>query len=206
MAALFRKALSLLLPVLGAVASAAGQAPADGLDVEFDTFAYDGGTSKVEFRGLRLSQGDLRLTADEGTSSSLDFEEGAWELRGDVHITVGSVRISSDEARFTSRNNELTTFDLRGQPATFEDLDPPSAEVATGGADRIFYDHTERTLSLTDNAWLRVGANDELTGCHWIYDVDAGTFMSGSNDCDQPFRIRITRPAEDADTDPPRAP
>jgi lipopolysaccharide transport protein LptA len=206
MAGLFRNALLGLAPVFGlATAAFCQMTTPDGIDIAFDTFAYDGGTSRVEFSGLQMTQGDLRLEADRASSSSLDFERSEWRLTGNVSIEIGATRISSDEARFSIRNNELTLFELLGQPATFEDLDPSSTRVATGGANRLNYDNVERTLSLREDAWLRVGSN-EVTGCDLIYDVDAGTFMSGSTECDQPFRIRISRPAEDTAADPPRAP
>lgn len=182
----------------GCVGPAAAQPPAvpEGVDLAMDSFAYEGGTSRVNIRGLRLSQGDLNVEAEEATSSALDSGQSEWELRGDVRISLGTAQIESEQARFSIRNGELTTFELIGDPATFEDLDAPEGEAARGGANRLYLDNAARTLSLTEDAWLSVGAS-EVTGCDLIYDVDAGTFMSGSTQCDQPFRIRMSRPPED---------
>lgn len=202
----WRAALAALAACTAGIAAAQSVATPDGVDLSADEVAYDGSTSRVEFQGLRLSQGDLRIAAQEATSTSLESENSEWTLR-DVRIEVGTARLTSDRARFSMRDNALTSVELTGEPARFEDPSPPGAEAASGGADRITYDDTARTVSLLDDAWLRVGAN-EVTGCDLVYDVDEGTFRSGSTECDQPFRIRIARPPEEnrADEDPPESP
>ncbi|MBN1237532.1 MAG: hypothetical protein JXB36_03470 [Gammaproteobacteria bacterium] len=188
---------------------AAAQTPAapEGLDLSAEEVAYDGGTSRVAFEGLTLRQGDMLIAADHATSTSLESEYSEWTLSGDVRIEVGSARLTSDEAHFTMQDNVLSQLELIGSPATFEDPSPQGAEAASGGANRISYDDAGRSVSLLDDAWLRVGAN-EVTGCDLVYDVDEGTFRSGSTECDQPFRIRIARPPEENRTEeaPPESP
>lgn len=208
MAASFHSRGAVALLALAA-AGAAAQPPVapEGIDLEAETFEYDGGTSRVNFRGLRLSQGDLRIAADRAVSNSLESDTSEWELEGNVRITIDTATVESDSAHFTMRGNVLSVLDLEGRPATFEDRSPARADVAAGGASRIRYDDSEGTLSLLDDAWLRVGAN-EITGCDLIFNVDEGTYRSGSAECDQPFRIRILRPSEEAPADdpPPESP
>lgn len=190
-------AAAVLIAVAGTAAGQQIEMP-EGGDLVADSFSYEGGTSNVNFEGLRLSQGDLALQADEATSSNFGEEVSEWQLRGDVQITVGTTRIEGSAASFTLTSGELSALELRGDPAVFEDLEPPRSEVAKGGADLVTYDSGAGTLSLLGNAWLQVGANNEWTGCDLIYDINAGTFMSGSTDCDQPFRIRIAPPPEES--------
>lgn len=193
----------------GLAACACGTAAAqplagpEGVDLSADEVVYDGSTSRVEFAKLELRQGDMLIAADEATST-LEYSE--WVLTGDVRIEVGSARLTSDEARFTMQDNVLSALELTGDPAMFEDPRPAGTEAASGGAQRITYDDAARTVGLLTDAWLRVGAN-EVTGCDLIYNVDEGTFRSGSTECEQPFRIRIARPQDGGtDEEPPESP
>lgn len=170
-----------------------------GIGLSADSVSYDGGTSRAEFRGLEISQDDLRIAADHATVDSLDFKRSEWQLRGDVRISVGTTKIASDEALLQIRNDELATVELRGDPATFEDTAPVHAEAVEGRANRLFFDRTKRTLSLTDDAWLRIGAN-EIKSCDLIFDLDAETFSSGTMDCGKGgVQINVQPPASSGD-------
>jgi lipopolysaccharide transport protein LptA len=209
MAGIFHKRARLAFLTLGALGAAAAQQPdvPEGIDLSADSFEYDGSTNRIRFRGFRLSQGDLSIEAEEASSTSLESEHSDYLLAGNVRFAVGAAQILSEQAEFSRRGDRLSALELRGSPATFEDRSPTRPDVAAGGANRIVYDAAGGTLSLLDDAWLRLGAN-EVTGCDLIYDIVAGTFRSGSTECDQPFRIRIARPPEQsrADDPPPDSP
>jgi lipopolysaccharide transport protein LptA len=189
-----RRALAVMLLSSAATAASAQQLAAPpGIDLSAESFSYDGGTSKVDFRALKISQNDLGISADTATVDALDFKRSAWHLHGNVRISVGTAKIASDEALLTVKDEKLATVELRGTPATFEESVPGRDEKIEGHANRVFFDSAKRTLTLTENVWLRVpdprprpdgtrGAN-EITSCDLIFDLEAETFSSGTTDC-----------------------
>ena len=58
------------------------------ISLDADSTDYDGKSSMLMFRGLRLSQGNLGIQADEGRASKLDFEDSVWHFSGNVIIDV----------------------------------------------------------------------------------------------------------------------
>ncbi len=162
-----------------------------GIDLSADSIAYDGGTSRVDFRGLKISQNGMRITAGTATADALDFAHSEWKMHNGVTIAAGPAKIESADAKLTVRNNELATLELHGSPATFEQAAKGNVQPVKGGADLILLDNTKHTVSLRGNAWLRVGAN-EITGCDLVYDLAHETFSSGAGDCKQPVRIRVS--------------
>lgn len=181
---------SLLVLVSGVPGLAAAQVAAPpGIDLSAESFTYHGETSKVDFRGLKISQDDLAIAAERATADPIDFEHGKWQLSGNVRISVDSAKISSNEALLMIENNELATVELKGNPATFEETAPGNTEPVQGHANRLFFDKAKQTLSLTGDAFLRVGGN-EIMSCDLIFDLDEQTFSSGTTDCGEPVRIR----------------
>jgi lipopolysaccharide export system protein LptA len=128
-------ALSAFVAPAPVSAQAQSLAAPPGIELSAASFSYDGGTSRVVFNGLKISQDDLAISADRATVDSLDFKRSAWQLRGDVRISVGTAKIASDEALLEVRNDKLATVELRGDPATFEDSTPaqpkPSRDART---------------------------------------------------------------------------
>ena len=72
------------------------------ISLDADATDYDGKSSMLMFRGLRLSQGDLGIQADEGRASKLDFEDSVWHFAGNVIIDVenGHMKAMSPTSRF----------------------------------------------------------------------------------------------------------
>src|SRR5690606_34388678 len=166
-----------------------------------ENLSYVGNTGRVDVAGLVITQGDLKIEADKGSASRLDTERSEWRLEGNVRISVRSVRIAGDEAEFSLRDNRLEHFELRGGPATFEDLEPRHSGRARGTAERLTYDVADALIGLHGQAEGAVGQNI-VVGCDLLYDIDEETFRSGSSECDRPFQIRIV-PSEDAGPEEP---
>ncbi|HEX7081039.1 MAG TPA: LptA/OstA family protein [Gammaproteobacteria bacterium] len=203
MAAFSRKLGTLLLVALAGLGAGWAQEPlvpaGSDLVVEFDNFTYHGDTSRVDFTGLRLSQGDITVEADSGSANELNYERSEWRLSGNVRIAGGAVRLEGSSAVFSIREKQLQQLELRGDPATFEEVEAGESGGAKGTASRIVYDAAGGRLSLLENAWLSLGSN-EIAGCDLIYDIDEETFRSGSTECDRQFRITVS-PAENEDAD-----
>ena len=82
------------------------------VSLDADSTAYDGKSSMVMFRGLRLTQGRLGIAANEGFASQMDFEDSTWHFEGNVVIDIENGHIESDVAdvKFTSARVESAAF------------------------------------------------------------------------------------------------
>jgi lipopolysaccharide export system protein LptA len=100
------------------------------VSLDADSTAYDGKSSMVMFRGLRLTQGQLGISADEGFASRMDFEDSTWHFEGNVLIDVENGHIESDVADMKFSGYQLKTATIVGSPATFE-MQRPGSEDRT---------------------------------------------------------------------------
>lgn len=188
--------------LISVLASGAAQEDPQPISLDADSSLFDRQTNRVEFRQLRISQGDMSISADEAVASGLDFEEGEWRLTGNVTLTLESARIYADSALMTFVDNELQTAELIGSPATLEDLgdpdDDPDSEPVRGGADRLVYDNAAQVMRMLEGAWFASGQN-EFRGCDLIYDLDQEQLSSGSSECGEPIVITIVPRDEEND-------
>jgi len=161
--------------------------------------AFDQKSNTIMFRGLHLTQGNLGISADEAVASGLDFERSEWRFSGHVRITVDSASIEADSAEIIFEAHSLLIVELRGDPAVFEDLSAARDHPIRGGANLLSYDNVDRTLRMTEDAWLSEGPN-EFTGCNLIYNLELGQITSGSSECGEPVVITIVPPAISADS------
>jgi len=180
-----------LFPVL-----AAAQAPEEPLPISLDadSSSFDRASNSVVFNALRITQGDFTIEADEAEASGLDFEMSEWAFSGNVRIAIDSASIESSTAEVTFQAHELVVVRLLGDPAVFEDFSAAREEAIRGGASLLEFDSTERTLRMTDGAWLREGPN-EFRGCDLIYDIDEEKITSGSSECGEPLVITVLPPS-----------
>ena len=194
-----------VLLLLGCIASA--QEDEDPLPISLDaeSSSFDRKNGTVSFRGLRITQGDFIIRADEAIASDLDFERSEWRFSGNIRVSIDSASIESSEAEATFESHELLVAELRGNPAVFQDANPERETAIRGGADRLQYDNRTRTLRMTEGAWLNEGPN-EFRGCDLIYDFEQEKITSGSSDCGEPVVITILPPADDAGTNRPAEP
>jgi lipopolysaccharide export system protein LptA len=91
------------------------------------------------FRGLRLSQGQIGVSADEGRASKLDFQDSVWRFSGNVIIDVegGHIECGSADLQFTEHT--LRRASIKGSPATFTLKRPESDQVTYGKAGQLEY-------------------------------------------------------------------
>jgi lipopolysaccharide transport protein LptA len=195
-------AMAWLLVAASGAAFAQKLAAPPGIELAADSVSYDGGTSRADFRGVKISQNGVHIAANRATAKALDTTHSDWQLQGNVSITVGAAKIESREAHLTVKSNKLATVELLGDPATFEEPGK-NAEPVQGGAERLFFDNGERSLTLSGNAWLKMGSS-EIMGCDLVYDLAKQTFSSGSS-CKEPVRIRVSpsKPGAEKTAPPP---
>ena len=173
------------------------------ISLDADSASFDRKIGRVTFSGLRITQGDLAIEADEALANGLDFEKSEWRFSGNVRISIDSATIEASTAEIRFEAHELLTVELRGNPAVFEDFSVTRDEPLRGGANRLYYDNTDRTMHMSDGTWFNEGPN-EIIGCDLLYDFEQQRVAFGLSDCGEPVQITIVPPTKDAEgTDAP---
>ena len=200
--------LSIALPatlVLAVGLAAPAQNSGDGsFQFESGPFVFDGPTNMMRAQRPVITQGNLRIVADDVLATGLEFDEaGEFRLTGNVRINVDSAFMQASSAVFRYANGRLSRGELEGTPVSFGDVDPTSQRTVTGTAEKMSYDSVARTLRLTGNASVQFPTR-EVFGCDLIYDFGAERASSGSADCEDGFRVTLRRePGERAATPAP---
>ena len=88
------------------------------ISLDADSTDYDGKNSMLMFKGLKLSQGNIGIEADEGRASKLDFEDSVWRFSGNVIIDVENGHIECQSADLQFLSHQLIIADIEGAPAT----------------------------------------------------------------------------------------
>ena len=172
------------------------------ISLEAQETSIDGKSNKFVIQGLRISQGNWSIEADDALATGLDFDQNEWQFSGNVRITIDTAIIAADRAAFLFEANQLVMGELSGNPALFEDLAPEGEGPIRGGANSLYYNHVDGTVRLGEGASLTLGPN-AVTGCDLIYDMHEERLRSGSSDCGEPFRITIIPPAEEVTANDP---
>jgi lipopolysaccharide transport protein LptA len=124
-------------------------------------------TNSAVFSKIRISQGAMSITADQGQASQqrsadLYFENNVWNFRGNVKITVEQGQLFSDDAQITFVNSSLSKAVVNGKPASFEQTVAKSGKLAKGHAETIDYDAAKHLVRFSKNAYLNDGDHDIL--------------------------------------------
>ena len=180
MAALFRNCLA--LTALLAPLSQANSAPATlardrqlPILLDAQSTSIDLKTNSAVFSKIRISQGTMSISADQGQASqqraaNLYFENNVWNFRGNVKISVEQGQLFSDDAQITFANNVLAKAIVNGKPASFEQTVSKTGKLAKGNAESIDYDAAKHLVRFSKNAYLSNGDN-EIRGQSLKYDV-----------------------------------
>lgn len=140
------------------------------ISLDADSTDYDGKNSMMMFSGLRLSQGQIGISADQGRASKLDFQDSVWHFEGNVVIDVESGHIECDSADLRFEDHTLRLATIEGSPATFELQRPGSDEITYAQAGKLKYDLKSGIVEFTDNAVITEGGNKISSG-FLIYDI-----------------------------------
>lgn len=133
-------------------------------------------TGNEIFHKVRISQGDMVITADQAQASQpgtkLNFDNSVLVFRGAVKITTEHGQLTADEAQLTFINNVFTKAVATGKPAAFEQRIVKSGKQAKGNAESIDYDVAKGMVRFSTNAYLSL--NDpqfEIRGQVLKYDA-----------------------------------
>ena len=140
---------------------------------------FDYKKNALLFKQVKITQGPLKVEADEASATGLNFEDSDWTLKGNVKITVPDGMLTSADAKVTFRKNQIARAEIRGAPAEFEQLIKETGKLAKGHANSIIYDVQADTVRLAGDAWLTDGDN-VIRGETLIYDI-AGQRVAARN-------------------------
>jgi lipopolysaccharide transport protein LptA len=160
------------------------------IDLQAASSDFDYKNNSLLFRRVKITQGQLQVTAQEASASGLNFENSEWKLTGEVQILVPDGKLESTSAQVTFRNNEIVRAVIKGAPASFEQQLKDKAQLARGKAETIEYDVQASTVRLTGQAWLTDGPN-EIRGNTLIYDIGKQRVVANPNEKD-PGGVHIT--------------
>ena len=151
---------------------------------------FDYKKNALLFKQVKITQGPLKVEADEASATGLNFEDSDWTLKGNVKITVPDGMLTSSDAKVMFRKNQISRAEIRGAPAEFEQLIKETGKLAKGRANSIVYDVQADTVRMAGDAWLTDGEN-VIRGETLIYDI-AGQRVAANPGGTDPGGVRIT--------------
>jgi lipopolysaccharide transport protein LptA len=181
---------TLLLAVSPALALAQTDDLRLPISLDAESTAYDGKSSMLMFQGLRLSQGNIGIVADEGRATQLDFEDSVWHFSGNVVIDVENGHMKSNAADLEFSGYQLRRATITGSPATFEMKRPGSEQVTYAEAGRLVYKFDEGIVEFSEEATITEGGN-QISSSYLVYNIREQRINASSGGEGDP-RVRIT--------------
>jgi lipopolysaccharide transport protein LptA len=160
------------------------------ISLDADSTDYDGKSSMLMFRGLRLTQGSIGIVADEGRASKLDFEDSVWHFAGNVVIDTENGHIESEAADLKFAGHQLRLAIITGAPASFEMRRPNSDKITYAEAGRLEYDFDTGVVEFSDQATISEGGN-LISSNYLVYNIKEQRISAQSGGEGDP-RVRIT--------------
>lgn len=179
-----RTVLTFALLVLVLCAAPAGAQITDlrlPISLDADATDYDGKSSMLVFRGLRLTQGNMGVEADFGQASQLDFEDSVWQFTGNVRIDTGDGLITCESADLRFAGHQLRHATITGSPATFELRRPGNEQMTYAEAGRLEYDFPDGIVEFEGNATITEGGN-RISGNYLVYNIEEQRINAESGD------------------------
>lgn len=167
------------------------------ISLDADSSEYDGKSTMVVFRGLRLTQGSMGIEADDGRANKLDFEDSVWQLSGNVIIDVENGHIECDSADLTFSNYALILATITGSPATFEMQRPNSPEPTYAEAGRLEYDLAQGIIEFSERAKITENGN-QISSSYLVYNIKDQLINAQSGGDGDP-KVRITYTPKEAE-------
>lgn len=152
-------AVALICAAAGHAAAAQdrGQLP---IQLTASSLNFDSQKGVVEYGAVTITQGQVRITADNAKTTGVDFEDSKWQFSGTVRISMPESALASDTAEVRFAGGEIASAVVTGTPATF--TQKRRDEQSEGRANRIDYDLKRGTVEFTGDAWLK-DARTEVT-------------------------------------------
>jgi lipopolysaccharide transport protein LptA len=208
-------AVALAAGLLGGAAGAGSTGKDAKTDRSKVPIVLDAGSTDVDSkshrvylrRGVKITQGDISVSADDAQATGLDFNNTKWVFTGKVHIRSESQGdLHSDKANVDFSNNVLSRAIATGSPAEFEQTQSTTGTLAKGHASNIDYDVVAGTITLTGDAWLFDGPQ-RMDAPSIIYNVREKHVQGNSGATSGGRRVHMTIvPKSDPGSAPNSAP
>ncbi len=171
------------------------------ISLDADSTYYDGKSSMLMFQGLRLSQGQIGVQAEQGRASKLDFKDSVWHFEGNVIIDVQDGHIECDSADLQFTDHTLRLASIYGSPATFELKRPGSDEITYAEAGRLEYDLRDGVVEFSEDAIITEGGN-QISSSYLVYNIlERRINAQSSGNGDEKVKITYTPTNEDDEDD-----
>jgi len=162
------------------------------ISLDAESTDYDGKNSMLMFTGLRLTQGNIGVEADEGRATKLDFEDSVWRFAGNVVIDTENGHIECDAADLMFKDHQLQVATITGNPATFEIRRPDTTETTYAEASLLNYNFQTGVVEFSGNAIITEGGN-QISSNYLIYNiVEQRINAQSSGDDGERVKIRYT--------------
>ncbi len=191
-------ALAAILLLAPRFAGAAPARSAEPIALDAQSSELDLKNNNVFFRKVRIAQGAMSVTADQGQASrdalGGKLDDSVWTFRGNVKIVMDQGQLSADDAQVSFVRKLLSKAVANGKPAQFQQRIEKTGKTALGHADTIDYDAGKGIVRLIKDAWLSDGQN-EVRGESLKYNVVAQTIVADAAEQNsQRVHIIITPP------------
>lgn len=175
------------------------QEPAKPIDLEAASSSYDRQNGHLVFTEIRITQGDLGISADTAEATELKFDNSAWKFSGNVILRIEGTIVKADLAIMDFFEHRLQRAKVTGDPATIESDALKRDDNVRGHAMEMDYDKEKGILSMTGDAWIGEGQS-EISGSQLLYDFNAKHVIAGAPaDETRGVRILISPPDKKAD-------
>lgn len=160
------------------------------MDINAENTTYDGKNSMIIFNGLRLTQGHIRIEADEGRATRMELEDATWRFAGNVKIDIGAGHIECDAADLQFDEFQLRHALVTGSPAKYELRRADSDEVTYAEAGHLSYDVSTGVIEFSDQASITEGGN-QISSNVLVYNISEQRINAESSG-EEDGRVRIT--------------
>jgi len=161
------------------------------ISLDADSTTYDGKSSMLMFRGIKLSQGTVGIEADEGRASKLDFQDSVWHFSGNVIIDIENGHIEATAADLQFSDHQLILATIEGSPATFELRRLASDEVTYAEAGTLKYDLAAGVIEFSDGARITENGN-QISSSLLVYNITERRINAQSSGEDNKVKITYT--------------
>lgn len=190
--------LFLILPSLATAQSVAPNLLPWILDSE--TAYFDGKTSTTVYKGLKFSQGNMSVQADEGRQSNGIEENRELKFSGNVAITVNGGRIECDVAELHFSGSVLKRAVVSGSPATFEMQRTSADDTTYAEAGKLEYDVRAGIIAFSEEALITESGN-RVSSNYLVYNIRERSFNANSSGDDDRVRITYTPSSSNGQAD-----
>jgi lipopolysaccharide export system protein LptA len=171
------------------------------MNIDADNTTIDGKNSMIIFSGLRLTQGNVSIQADEGRATRMELEDSTWYFSGNVIIDIGAGHIECDSAELLFDEFRLKQAIVNGSPARYDLQRPGTEEITHAEAGHLSYDVDAGLIEFSDKATITEGGN-QISSNVLVYNITEQRINADSSGEDD-NRVRITyTPANGVESPP----